>query len=118
MMLNSSPLKSPQKRLSAIVDQLLKTQIQAFYVNIVVGELTQFSEEEIRRQWSALVCNSPLEGSVLNVRIIYAEQQCMACFYKYSPQNRETSCPQCGGVGVKIIAGEEFHLESIKGKNE
>ncbi len=116
MMLNSSPSKSPQKRLSAIVDQLLKKTIQPVYVNIVVGELTQFSEEEIRTEWLELVHNSPLAGSTLNVRIIRAEQQCMACFYKYSPQNRETACPQCGGVGAKIIAGEELHLESIKEK--
>jgi Zn finger protein HypA/HybF involved in hydrogenase expression len=37
----------------------------------------------------------------------------MTCFHKYHPTDQELVCPQCGGVGAKIIAGEEFALESI-----
>jgi Zn finger protein HypA/HybF involved in hydrogenase expression len=47
-----------------------------------------------------------------------AEQQCMVCFQKYHPLNKETSCPNCGSVGAKIIAGEEFYLESVEAENE
>jgi Zn finger protein HypA/HybF involved in hydrogenase expression len=38
----------------------------------------------------------------------------MACFEKYHPVLVEISCPRCGSVGAKIIAGEEFYLESIE----
>jgi Zn finger protein HypA/HybF involved in hydrogenase expression len=38
----------------------------------------------------------------------------MACFTKYRPVNGEVSCPNCGGVGAKIISGEEFYLESME----
>jgi Zn finger protein HypA/HybF involved in hydrogenase expression len=37
----------------------------------------------------------------------------MACFTKYHPGDGELVCPQCGGVGAKIIAGEECSLEAI-----
>jgi Zn finger protein HypA/HybF involved in hydrogenase expression len=37
----------------------------------------------------------------------------MACFTKYNPKEKELVCPNCGSVGVKIIAGEEFSLEAI-----
>jgi Zn finger protein HypA/HybF involved in hydrogenase expression len=39
--------------------------------------------------------------------------QCMTCFEKYHPTDGELICPKCHGVGAKIIAGEEFSLESI-----
>lgn len=104
--------------LSAIVTQLLKRPGQPVLVKIAVGELTQVTAEEIRGEWLALVNNSPLEKAALTIRLVRAEQQCMACFHKYHPLDREISCPQCGSAGAKIIAGEEFHLESTQEENE
>jgi Zn finger protein HypA/HybF involved in hydrogenase expression len=42
-----------------------------------------------------------------------AELQCQDCFEKYRPTDRELACPKCNGVNTRIIAGEEFALESI-----
>ena len=87
-------------------------------VNIAVGELIQFADEEIYNLWSMLVNDSPLAKAALTIRRIRAEQQCMVCFQKYHPLNQETACPHCKSVGAKIIAGEEFYLESTKEENE
>ncbi len=105
-------------RLSAISDHLLRQSIQIVAVYIAVGELTAFTEEQILSQWKMLIADTTLAQAKLFIRIIPAEQQCMVCFLKYHPSNKETSCPQCGSVGAKIIAGEEFYLESIKEENE
>jgi Zn finger protein HypA/HybF involved in hydrogenase expression len=105
-------------RLLVIIDQLLQQPTQPGSVNIAVGELTQFTDEEIRRQWSVLVYNSPLQKAALSIHRIRAEQQCMVCFQRYHPLNQETSCPHCGSVGAKIIKGEEFYLVSTKEENE
>ncbi len=94
-------------RLSAILERLVQTSPQVESVNLVVGELVPFSDEEICAQWS----NSPLAKTALNIRRVPAEQQCMVCFQKYRPAQKEVACPHCGGVGAKIIAGEEFYLE-------
>jgi Zn finger protein HypA/HybF involved in hydrogenase expression len=37
----------------------------------------------------------------------------MVCFEKYHPDGEAFSCPHCGSVGAKIIAGEEFFVEAI-----
>ena len=105
-------------RLSSIIEHLLRQPMHVALVHIAVGELTSYSEEQIRAQWSMLVKKTLLENAALNIRMIPAEQQCMVCFQKYHPQNKETSCPICGSVGAKIISGEEFYLESIKEQNE
>ncbi len=37
----------------------------------------------------------------------------MACFTKYHPKEGELVCPNCGSVGARILAGEEFSVEAI-----
>ena len=105
-------------RLSSIIDHLLRQSKLVSSVHIAVGELTSYNEEQIQAQWSTLVRDTTLAQVTLLIRTIPAEQQCMVCFEKYHPLNKETSCPHCGSVGAKIIAGEEFYLESIKEENE
>lgn len=97
-------------RLFSIVQQILQRSPPPGLVRIAVGELV-LDESLLREQWNALVSQTPLANAELNIRIIPAEQQCMVCFHKYHPQQRETACPQCGSVGAKILSGEEFYLE-------
>jgi Zn finger protein HypA/HybF involved in hydrogenase expression len=42
----------------------------------------------------------------------------MVCFQKYKPLEKEIFCPYCKSVGAKILAGEEFYLESFEEENE
>lgn len=100
-------------RLSSIIQLLLQQSPRKDFVQIAVGELTEFNEHQLRRQWQELVSQTPLARLKLNIRIIPAEQQCMVCFLKYHPKQKETACPQCGSMGAKILRGEEFHLESF-----
>ena len=101
-------------RLSAIIDYLLQQPMSVVSVHIAVGELILFSDEQIHAQWS----ETPLAQTRLTIHRMPAQQQCMTCFEKYHPTRAEVSCPHCGSVGAKIIAGEEFYLESIERENE
>ena len=83
-------------------------------VHVALGELVPLTEEQLRIQWHELVKDTSLATSKLNVRIIPAEQQCMVCFEKYHPSNKETACPICMSTGAKILAGEEFYVETNK----
>ncbi len=81
-------------------------------IHIALGELFPLTEEQLRMQWYALVKDSPLADSTLYVRVIPAEQQCMVCFQKYHPANKETACPYCKSMGAKILTGEELFIET------
>jgi len=96
-------------RLIAIYEKLSQKPMQK--ISIALGELVFLDESNLRMQWGELVKNTPLEQTPLNIRIILAEQQCMVCFLKYHPTQKETACPQCKSVGAKIISGEEFYLD-------
>ena len=105
-------------RLSFIVDHILKQPKHIASVNVAVGELAVFTDDEIQKQWSVLVRDTHLSRTQLIIYRIHAEQQCMVCFQKYTPLKKETTCPYCGSVGAKILAGEEFHLKSFEEENE
>ena len=82
-------------------------------LNIVMGELASMVDDSIQFYWEIVAKDTIAEKAILNFRRVPAELQCMTCFHKYHPTDKELVCPQCGGVGAKIIAGEEFALESI-----
>lgn len=82
-------------------------------LNIVMGELSSMVDDSIQFYWEVIAKDTPAEKAALNFRRIPAELQCMTCFEKYHPNAGELICPKCKGVGAKIIAGEEFALESI-----
>ena len=104
-------MTSIHPRLVAIIDQI-KEPVKS--VRIAIGELIPLSEEELHMQWSQLTKSRPFAKANLEIHVIHAQQQCMVCFQKYHPINKETSCPHCGSVGAKILAGEEFYLESFE----
>jgi hydrogenase nickel incorporation protein HypA/HybF len=82
-------------------------------LNIVIGDLASMVDESIQFYWDIIAAGTIAEGAALHFRRIPAELQCNTCGEKYHPTDRELICPACGGVGAKIIAGEEFALESI-----
>ena len=82
-------------------------------IHIVIGQLSSIVDDSIQFYWETIAKDTIAEKAVLSFRRIPAELQCMTCFTKYHPTDKELVCPQCGGVGAKIIAGEEFFLETI-----
>ncbi|HSL31055.1 MAG TPA: hydrogenase maturation nickel metallochaperone HypA [Anaerolineales bacterium] len=83
-------------------------------IRIAMGEISELDQNAVRRFWEQLSRGTPAERAHLHFRSINAEVQCMACFEKYHPVDKKIHCPYCGSYGAKILAGEEFHLESVE----
>ena len=83
-------------------------------VHILIGELSTYTEDTIRSQWEEITKDTLAEDARLHFRRAAAELQCMACFGKYHPLNKEVKCPICGSVGAKVLTGEELSLEEIE----
>lgn len=82
-------------------------------LNIVMGELATMVDDSIQFYWEIIAKDTIAENAVLHFRRVPAELQCLCCAEKYHPVDGELICPKCGNIGAKIIAGEEFLLESI-----
>ena len=83
-------------------------------VKLALGEISDLDQETLQRHWREFAIGTKLEHAQLHIRLITAEVQCMACFSKYHPIERQIHCPHCGGFGAKILSGEEFRLETIE----
>ena len=83
-------------------------------VHMFLGEISELDPDLIKQHWDELSKDTPAEHARLHFRSIRAEVQCMACFEKYHPLDGQIHCPYCGSYGAKILAGEEFNLESIE----
>jgi hydrogenase nickel incorporation protein HypA/HybF len=88
------------------------TRIRDVY--LALGEIAELDPRSIQRCWEELGEGTAAEQAQLHFRLVQAEVQCMACFAKYRPQDGEIHCPHCGSYGAKVLAGEEFYLESIE----
>lgn len=82
-------------------------------LHLVIGDLASMVDDSIQFYWDIIAQGTIAERATLHFRRVPAELQCNACFEKYQPNDTDLICPKCGGVGAKIIAGEEFFLESI-----
>jgi hydrogenase nickel incorporation protein HypA/HybF len=82
-------------------------------LHIVMGELASMVDDSIQFYWDMIAEGTIAEGATLHFRRVPAELQCMACFTKYHPNEKELICPNCGSVGAKIVKGEECSLEAI-----
>jgi Zn finger protein HypA/HybF involved in hydrogenase expression len=54
------------------------------------------------------------EGAVLNFERIPAQMKCLDCGLTYSLSRGLEACPECDGFRVRVVAGDEFRLESIE----
>lgn len=103
-----------QSLLKIALDHAEKAKAQRITdLHIVMGELSSMVDDSIQFYWELIARDTIAEKAALHFCRVPAELQCMTCFHKYHPTDQELVCPQCGGVGAKIIAGEEFALESI-----
>jgi hydrogenase nickel incorporation protein HypA/HybF len=82
-------------------------------LHLVIGELASMVDDSIQFYWEIIAKGTIAEGAVLHFRRVPAELECRNCLHKYRPNDRELACPRCNGIDIRIIAGEEFALESI-----
>ena len=82
-------------------------------LHIVIGDLASMVDDSIQFYWDIIAKGTIAEQATLHFRRVPAELQCNTCSQKYRPTDKELICPNCHGIGAKIISGEEFFLESI-----
>jgi hydrogenase nickel incorporation protein HypA/HybF len=81
---------------------------------LVIGQLSSIVDDSVQFYWDQLSQNTLAEGSRLHFRRIPTELLCQACGHRYAPAPDDFACPACGSVRIKVVAGEEFYLESIE----
>jgi hydrogenase nickel incorporation protein HypA/HybF len=83
-------------------------------LNIVIGEMASIVDDSVQFYWDIISQDTIAAGARLSFRRIPAEMVCQDCAAVAHPDRDELTCPNCGGIHLRLTTGEEFYLESIE----
>jgi hydrogenase nickel incorporation protein HypA/HybF len=87
-------------------------------IYLVIGQLSSIVDDSIQFYWDIIAKETMAEGACLHFRRIPAEFACLDCGSQFHINGEDYFCPNCHGVSVKVISGEEFYLEAIEVEKE
>jgi len=83
-------------------------------LNIVIGQLATIIDDSVQFYWDLIAEDTIAKGAQLNFNRVPTELLCQDCNRQFTPGVDDFTCPECQGVSVKIVAGNEFYLDSIE----
>jgi hydrogenase nickel incorporation protein HypA/HybF len=81
-------------------------------IHLVIGQLSSIVDDSVQFYWEIIAKGTIAEYATLHFERIPARMLCLECNQEYSP-GEELACPNCQGMHVKVIAGEEFRMDAI-----
>ena len=83
-------------------------------VDLTVGALRQVVPASLEFYWGIVTRDTDCEGATLAMTHVDALLACGACEQQeWTLDQPIFRCPGCGGSDVRVLAGEEFFVESI-----
>jgi len=82
-------------------------------VSLLVGELTGYVPESLRFCYEAIVRDSPLAGSVLEIDYRRGRGRCRSCSTEFEIEAAIALCPGCGGLSCEILQGKELLITAL-----
>ena len=83
-------------------------------IHITMGQLSSVVDDSVQFYWEMISENTICFGAKLHFKRIPAEFFCTDCKTQFNLNQELAPCPNCGSIRVRIVAGEEFFLESIE----
>jgi hydrogenase nickel incorporation protein HypA/HybF len=83
-------------------------------LHLVIGQLSSIVDDSVQFYWDMISAGTMCEGAQLHFERRPAKLKCLDCDQTYSLSGELTDCPNCHGARIKIVAGEEFYLDSIE----
>ncbi len=84
------------------------------HLYLVIGHLSSIVDDSVQFYWDTISQGTLCEGAQLHFERVPASLTCLDCGTTYTLDGDLTFCPQCQSDRVKVVAGEEFRLDSIE----
>ncbi len=81
---------------------------------LVIGKLSSFVDDSIQFYWDIISQETLCAGAKLHFERIPAKFHCMDCDQTFTLPGELAACPHCNGIQIKLLTGDEFHLQSIE----
>jgi hydrogenase nickel incorporation protein HypA/HybF len=83
-------------------------------INIVIGQFASIVDDSLSFYWDIIAKNTIASESALNFKRVPAKFECLDCKTTFNWQDVQGECPNCNSSKVRLIAGNEFFVESIE----
>jgi len=84
-------------------------------IHITLGQLSSIVDDSVQFYWDIISKGTVCEGAILHFNRIPAEMACLNCGQQYYLDEAGLQpCPSCQSTQIKLIAGDEFWLDSIE----
>lgn len=80
---------------------------------LVIGRLSSIVDDSIEFYWNIISKDTLCENARLHFKRIPAKMICLDCEHQYQLADELTPCPNCNSARIRVLSGDEFHLESI-----
>ncbi|HEY9077317.1 MAG TPA: hydrogenase maturation nickel metallochaperone HypA [Anaerolineaceae bacterium] len=83
-------------------------------IHLVIGRLSSIIDDSVQFYWDIISKDTLCAQSRLHFRRVPARILCLNCSEEYDINTELTPCPKCASYKIKVIAGDDFWLESIE----
>jgi hydrogenase nickel incorporation protein HypA/HybF len=83
-------------------------------VELRVGRLRQVVPDAFAFAFELVAQGTAVEGAELAIAEVPARVACAACEAETEVEQFPLACRRCGSLAVDVVAGEEFHVESLE----
>jgi len=83
-------------------------------ISLRVGEFSGLIPECIRELFPCAAAGSCAEKAELAIEPIKAKFKCLDCDYEGDADRKKACCAKCGSTAIRMTAGREFFVESLK----
>lgn len=83
-------------------------------VTLEIGELSGVVAEAVEFCFAACAADTLLEGARLEIEQTAGRGACPSCGAEFPLHSYFDPCPECGGYGVRVIAGEELRVKELE----
>ena len=87
---------------------------RALEIRLKVGEYSGIVPECILDLFPYASQGTVTEGAALVFESVPGVFRCADCGYEGGVDRREARCPRCGGIALRMTAGREFFVDSLK----
>jgi hydrogenase nickel incorporation protein HypA/HybF len=88
--------------------------VRVTHLNLVIGQLASIVDDSIQFYWDMISEGTICAGATLHFERRPATLKCLDCDQSYALDGELTDCPNCHSARIKVVAGEEFYVESIE----
>ena len=83
-------------------------------VTVRVGQMHHVHPEAFEQSFAIAAAGGVAESAAAELVLLPVRARCAACGLAWECGEVPTSCPECGGLDLELVGGDELILESIE----